>query len=162
MRILQEAFIHPRAKVFVRCDLDVPIENRKILEKYRLDASLETLNFIKEKGALPIIAGHIGRPEGVYSDELSTKNLLPFFNDKLGENNFELLENLRFDAREEENNEVYAKELALMADLYVNECFSTSREHASIMLLPRSFLICRFRQKRSKRWPSYKIGGKPL
>ena len=135
---LQEAPIQPRAKVFVRCDLDVPIENGKILERYRLDASLETLNYIKEKGALPIIAGHIGRPNGVYSDELSTKNLLPYFNDKLGENNFELLENLRFDPREEQNNEAYAKVLALRSDMYVNECFSTShREHTSFVLLPK-------------------------
>jgi phosphoglycerate kinase len=143
MQKLQEAQIHPRAKVFVRCDLDVPIENGKILERYRLDAALETLNYIKEKGALPIIAGHIGRPGGVYEEKLSTKNLFPYFNDKLGENNFELLENLRFDLGEEQNDETYAKEMAMRADIYVNECFSTShRKHASFVLLPR--LLPRF------------------
>jgi phosphoglycerate kinase len=138
MQKLQEARIHTRAKVFVRCDLDVPIENGKILEKYRLDTALETLNYIKERGALPIIAGHIGRPKGVYDEGLSTKNLLPYFDDKLGENNFELLENLRFDLGEEQNNETYAKKMALGADMYVNECFSTShRKHASFVLLPK-------------------------
>ncbi len=138
MQKVQEAPIFQRTKVFVRCDLDVPIENGKILERYRLDSSLETLNYIKEKGALPVIAGHIGKPGGVYDENLSTRNLLPYFNDKLGENNFELLENLRFDPREEQNNEAYAKELALRADIYVNECFATShREHTSVVLLPK-------------------------
>jgi phosphoglycerate kinase len=137
MQKLQEASIQPRAKVFVRCDLDVPIENGKILDRYRLDSALETLNYIKEKGALPIIAGHIGKPEGIYDESLSTKNLLPYFNDKLGEENFELLENLRFDLGEEQNDEKYARTLAMRADMYVNESFSTShRKHASIVLLP--------------------------
>ena len=150
MQSLSEAPIQTGTKVFVRCDIDVPIENEVIGETYRLDNLLETLKFIIEKGGIPIIAGHIGKPEGVFKQELSTKQLLPYFNEKLGAEKFELLENLRFDPREEQNtcgvpqiggvpqNETYAKELASKAEIYVNESFATChREHASIVGIPR-------------------------
>lgn len=138
MQILQNAAIHAGTKVFVRYDLDVPLEKGKILEKYRLDAGLDTLLYIKEKGAFPIIAGHIGKPEGFYTEELSTKALLPYFNEKLGEGSFELLENLRFDPREEQNDENHAKELASKADIFVNESFATNhRNHTSIVGIPK-------------------------
>ncbi len=125
-------------RVFVRCDLDVPVENGLVKEAYRLEAALPTLNLLKQAGAKIIIAGHMGKPEGKLVYEFSTKQLLPFFNEKLGEGNFELLENLRFDSREETNDENYARELASKADIYVNESFATShREHASIVGVPK-------------------------
>jgi len=130
---LSEALINKGTKVLVRSDLDVPIKKGVIEETFRLDSSLPTLKYIIEKGGFPIIAGHIGRPDDVFLPELSTKQLLPYFNENLGEGNFELLENLRFDPREEENDEEFAKELASRGQIYVNDSFATChRNHASI------------------------------
>jgi len=138
MKSLSEAPIKTSTRVFVRCDIDVPVKNGQIEEPYRLDNLLETLKFIIEKGGLPLIAGHIDKPEGHFEEKFSTKHLLPYFNEKLGENSFELLENLRFDPREEENDAGYSKELALEAEMYVNESFATChREHASIVGIPK-------------------------
>lgn len=138
MKSLSEAPIKSGTKVFVRCDIDVPIENGNIAETFRLDSLLETLRFIIEKGGIPIIAGHIGKPEGKLDKKLSTKHLLSYFNEKLGENKFEMLENLRFDPREEQNDPEFAMELASKAEIYVNESFATChREHASIVELPK-------------------------
>jgi len=134
MKLLSEAPIKSGTKVFVRCDIDVPIENGVVGETFRLDNLLETLKYIMEKGGFPIIGGHIGKPDGKCVKELSTKQLLSYFNEKLGEGKFELLENLRFDPREEENDGEYAKELASGADIYVNESFATChRKHSSIV-----------------------------
>jgi len=134
MRTIQEANISQGTKVLIRLDLDVPIKNKKILEPYRLDASIDTLKYILEKGGIPIIIGHMGQPKGIYDETLSTKQLIPYFNNKLGINNFEILENLRFDKREEENSNEYAQELASKADIFVNESFATChREHTSIV-----------------------------
>jgi phosphoglycerate kinase len=138
MHSLTEAPIKSGTRVFVRCDIDVPIQNGVVGETYRLDNLLQTLNYVIEKGGIPVIAGHIGKPEGVVKEELSTKQLLPYFNEKLGENTFELLENLRFDPREEQNDDTFAKELASKAEIYINESFATShREHASIVGITR-------------------------
>ena len=138
MKTLSEVVINTNTKVFVRADLDVPVKNGQILEKYRLDAMLPTLKYLQEKHTKIIIAGHMGKPHGKLAEELSTKQLLPYFNENLGVDTFNLLENLRFDIREEQNNTEYAHELAGMADVYVNESFSTSHEvHASIVSLPK-------------------------
>jgi len=133
-------------KVLVRADMDVALENGKIAEKYRLDQMLPTLNFLKEKGARIMLAGHIGRPNGKPVNELSTKVLKPYFDEILGVSSsgiagtttYELLENLRFDPREEQNDPSLAKELAAKADVYVNECFSTShRNHTSFVAITK-------------------------
>jgi phosphoglycerate kinase len=134
MKTLSEAPISKGVRVFVRCDIDVPINNGVIEEPFRLESSLETLKYIIEKGGIPVIAGHIGKPKGEYVEELSTKQLLPYFTEKLGPKKFELLENLRFNPGEEENNETFSIELASKANIYVNESFATShRKHASIV-----------------------------
>ena len=133
MKTLSEAPISNGVKVFVRCDIDVPINNGVIEEPFRLDASLETLRYIIEKGGTPIIAGHIGKPKGEYVEELSTKQLLPYFTEKLGPQNFELLENLRFNPGEEEMTKIFYG-TSSKAKIYVNESFATShRKHASIV-----------------------------
>jgi len=138
MNIIQNASINPGTRVFVRCDLDVPIDQRSIQETHRLDSDLETLHYIIEKGGIPVIAGHMGKPDGTNNNALSTRQLLPYFNEKLKRGSFELLENLRFDPREEANDQNYAKELATRASMYVNESFTTShREHASIVSVPK-------------------------
>lgn len=138
MKSLSEAPIKQGTRVFIRCDIDVPIEKGNIEETYRLDCLLETLKYIIEKGGIPIIAGHIGKPDGQIVEKLSTKYLLPYFNEKLGEKKFEMLENLRFDPQEEKNDLEFAKELASKAEIYVNESFATChRKHASIVELPK-------------------------
>lgn len=138
MQSIEQYPLNKGQKVFVRCDLDVPIVNGEIQEMYRLNSLLQTLNYIINKKAFPIIAGHIGKPDGQYDEKLSTKQLLPFFLDKLAGNDFELLENLRFNREEEVNDDSFAKELASKADVFVNESFATShRAHASIVGVPK-------------------------
>ncbi len=134
MKSLIDAPISKGTRVFVRCDLDVPVENGIIKEVFRLESSLPSLKFIIEKGGIPVIAGHMGKPDGKEDPKLSTQQLVPYFNEKLGEGTYEILENLRFNPKEEENNEEFAKELASKAEIYVNESFATChREHASIV-----------------------------
>jgi len=138
LKSIEEADIEIGRKVFVRCDLDVPMQNGVIQDTFRLDHMIPTLNFLKQKQAKIIIAGHLDRPGGEYVEELSSKHLASYFSEKLGAGNFELLENLRFDSREEENSIEFAQELAEKADVYVNECFSAShREHTSFVEVPK-------------------------
>lgn len=134
MNTLNQANISKGTRVLVRVDMDVPIENGQIQEEYRLEQAIPTLNYIKEKGGLPVLMGHIGRPDGKPDPKLSTSLLKPYFDKALGEGTYELLENLRFDSREETNDEGFAKELAAKGELYVNESFATShRAHASVV-----------------------------
>ncbi len=138
MKSLNYAPIYSGTKVFVAADLDVPIKDGEILDTFRLDKLLPTLQFITKKGGFPIIGGHIGRPKGQVVPELSTTRLKPYFDKNVGSANYELLENLRFDPREEVTDEDFAKELASKAAIYVNEAFSTShRKDASIIGIPK-------------------------
>jgi phosphoglycerate kinase len=138
MKSLSEAPIKQGTRVLVRIDMDVPLENGKILETFRLDNVIHTLKYIVNAGGFPVIAGHIDKPDGKFDEAMSTKHLLPYFVENLGMGNFELLENLRFDPREEKNDPGFAKELAGKAELYVNESFATShRKHASIVGVPK-------------------------
>ena len=119
-------------KVLVRCDLDVLDDNGELKEHFRLSSSLQTLNYILEQGGFAYICGHIRKTQDA-NEKFSTQKLAPFFNEKLINKNFEILENLRFDPREETNDISFAQELAKDKDLYVNESFATShRDHASI------------------------------
>lgn len=120
--------------VLVRCDLDVLDEFSKIIDFYRLNSCLPTLNFILSKGGFLTIAGHFKSVEVLNSTEdKSYNNLLSFFKKNLINSNFKLLPNLRNDSRELENNSQMAWELSLNQDLYINESFATShREHTSI------------------------------
>jgi phosphoglycerate kinase len=138
MQSLENAPIQKGTKVFVRGDLDVPIKNGAVQESFRLDSMLPTLNYLKQKQAYIILAGHIGKPKGKFVKELSTEQLKPYFNKHLGEGSYVLLENLRFDPREEQNDLAFSRELSKLADLYINECFSTShRKHASFVGIPQ-------------------------
>ena len=127
-------------KVLLRLDLDTNPDPNDL----RIKASEETLNYLKEKGAAEIIIlAHKGRPsheatagEAVLSDResLSLKPFQPIF-DKWGA---KVEENLRFEAGEEKNDLEFAKKLASLGDVYVNEAFGSShREHASIVGLPK-------------------------
>ena len=158
-------------KVLVRVDFNVPVINGKITDDNRIVEALPTIKYLIEKGAAVILMSHLGRPEGKvdpkYSLEVVSKRLQELLPDnkvimakdvtgkdakakakelKIGE--ILLLENLRYDAREEENDKDFCKELASLAEVYVNDAFGTAhRKHASTYgvakLLPNAigFLI---------------------
>ncbi len=142
-------------KVLVRCDFNVPQdENGNITDNRRIIASLPTIKYLLEKNAKVILCSHLGRPKGEIKKEFSlapvarelTKQLgieVKLADDIIGESakkltsnmnegEIVLLENVRFDAREEKNDPEFAKELASLAEVYVNDAFGTShRAHAS-------------------------------
>lgn len=137
-------------KVFLRLDLNVPVSEGKIIDKERILRAKPTVDYLLKNGALVIIASHFGRPEGKFDSNYSLRFLAPelskifcievVFNDlnSLGSNKIALLENLRFDPREEINSEEFAKELASLADIYVNDAFSCShRAHASVCAITK-------------------------
>ena len=142
-------------KVFLRCDFNVPLdENLNITDKTRIIAALPTINYLLDHNAKLILCSHLGRPKGEIKKELSlapvAKELSKQLNkevklasDIVGESAKELtsnmkegdvvlLENVRFDPREEKNDEEFSKELASLAEVYVNDAFGTChRAHAS-------------------------------
>lgn len=114
-------------RVLVRVDWNVPMENGKMIDDFRIKKSLPTLEYLKNAGAKVIIATHL-EPKG------TPVALLKMYVPK----GMELLENLRDNPGEESNSKEFAKELASKVDIYVNEAFSVShREHASIVRLPK-------------------------
>lgn len=138
MQFLSNSKIPAGSKVFVRADLDVPLDKQgHIIETYRLDKLLPTLHHLLEQEVTPVIAGHIGRPKDATEPLLSTDRLKPYFDSNLGEGAYILLENLRFNSGENAKSEKFAQELAGQAEYYVNESFATChRDSASLTLLP--------------------------
>ncbi len=120
-------------KVLLRLDLDTNPDP----DDLRIKASVETLDYLKEKGSQIIILAHKGRPASADASArqaLSLKPFQPLF-DKWGAH---VEENLRFDPGEESNDLEFAKKLASMGDVFVNEAFGSShREHTSIVGLPK-------------------------
>jgi phosphoglycerate kinase len=125
-------------RVLVRADLDVPIEDGKISDDSRLKALIPTLKFLQEHGTAHItVIGHLGRPGGKVVESLRTAPVAAHLKE-LGSGDVEVLENLRFDPREESNDEGFAKELATHGDVFVNEAFANChRAHASIVGIPK-------------------------
>ncbi len=141
-------------RVFVRCDFNVPVdEKRAITDDTRIRAALPTIQSLTSKGAKVILASHFGRPKGVDEklrldpiakrlSELLGKTVVKT-QDCIGDDVAEkvgamangdvlLLENVRFYPEEEKNDPEFAKKLASVADLYVNDAFGTAhRAHAS-------------------------------
>ncbi|MBR2786211.1 MAG: phosphoglycerate kinase [Clostridia bacterium] len=142
-------------KVIVRCDFNVPLDdNRNITDNRRIVGALDTIKYLLEQGAKVILMSHLGRPKGEVKPEYSLKPVakelskllgkeVKLANDIVGESakqltsemaegDVVLLENVRYDAREEKNDLELAKELASMADVYVNDAFGTAhRAHSS-------------------------------
>jgi len=117
-------------RVLLRLDLDCNPDSNDL----RIKASEKTLNYLKEKGAEIIIIAHRGRPDGKVNQSLSLKPFQPIF-DKWGA---DVKENLRFDKREMEDDGSFAKELASLGDVYVNDSFAEShRNAASIVGIPK-------------------------
>ena len=141
-------------KVLVRVDFNVSISNGYVGEDYRIRMILPTIEYLTKRGSKVILASHLGRPKGhefQYSlapvakrlSEIMGKTKVRFVNDCVGEivdnkiksmneSDILLLENLRFHKEEESDDQVFSKHLASLADVYVNDAFSTShRKHAS-------------------------------
>lgn len=145
-------------KVLLRLDLDVPIENGKILDDFRLKAALPTLKLCLEHAQEVIVMGHIGRPDGKYNPELSVAPIYNWLEKELEElgifgsaswrmgEKLKLLENLRFEegesfdcAQDHEKVMRYAKELARLGDIFINEAFASHHPSASTTVLPTLF-----------------------
>ncbi|SFQ09600.1 phosphoglycerate kinase [Salibacterium halotolerans] len=140
--------------VFCRVDFNVPMEQAEVTDDTRIRAALPTIQLMMEKGAKIILASHLGRPKGEAHDELrlgpvavrlgsllqkDVKKVDEVYGteaekaaSELAEGEVLLLENLRFEAGEEENDETLSKNLASLADVYVNDAFGAAhRAHAS-------------------------------
>jgi phosphoglycerate kinase len=145
------------ARAIVRCDLNVPLEDGRIADDMRIRASLPTLNALLDRGGRLAVCSHLGRPKGKVVEELRLAPVgrrlgellerdVVILDEVVGARAQEacgsdaelvLLENLRFDPREEKNDPEFADELAALGDCYVNDAFGSShRAHASVVGLP--------------------------
>ena len=142
-------------KVFVRCDFNVPMdENQNITDNTRIVSALPTIKYLLEQNCKIILASHLGRPKGEVKPEFSLKPVAKelskllgkeviMANDVIGEDamtkasnlkegEIMLLENVRFHREETDNDPEFAKKLASMAEIFVNDAFGTAhRAHAS-------------------------------
>ena len=141
-------------RVLCRCDFNVPTKEGKITSDKRIVAAMPTIEYLVNHGARVILCSHMGKPKGEWKPELSLQVVADRLSELLGKpvvmakdvvgedakakvaalqgGQIMLLENLRFDPREEKNDPSFAKELASMAELYVSDAFGTvHRAHAS-------------------------------
>ncbi|KAF6004326.1 hypothetical protein F1559_000106 [Cyanidiococcus yangmingshanensis] len=153
IRDLQDGEIRGK-RVFVRSDLNVPLDGKRITDDTRVRASVPTIKYLMEKGAKVIVASHLGRPKGGFEDKYSLAPVASRLSELLGKpvrmakdcigdavasevaamspGDVLLLENVRFYPEEEKNDPEFARKLAANADLYVNDAFGTAhRAHAS-------------------------------
>ena len=151
-------------RVFLRCDLNVPLKEGVIKDDGRIKASLPTIQALLEKGASLVIAAHLGRPKGEPKPELSLAPVTKRLSELLGREvkftgqvtgpvvtaaahslqagEILLLENIRFSAaetsKEESERAIFAQELSQLADVYVGDGFgAVHRKHASVFDLPQ-------------------------
>ena len=147
-------------RVLLRVDLNVPIKDGEVGDRTRIERILPTIREIDDKGGRVILLAHFGRPKGQPNPEMSLEPLAPVLSQMLGtpvgfaddcvgpvaagivaalkDGNVVLLENTRFHAGEEKNDEEFASQLASLGDIFVNDAFSAAhRAHASTEGLAR-------------------------
>ena len=142
-------------KVFLRCDFNVPMdENKNITDNRRIVAALPTIKYLLENNCKVVLASHLGRPKGEFKPEFSLAPVAKELSRLLGqevvlaadvvgedakskaanlaEGQAMLLENVRYHREETDNDAEFAKQLASMAEIYVNDAFGAAhRAHAS-------------------------------
>ena len=142
-------------KVLLRLDLNVPLKNGIIADQTRIDKILPIINFLLSKNSRIIVVSHVGRPKGEKNSDLSMKPICEYLEKKINKkiklisddiskleredlfvkkyDEIICLENIRFNKEEEKNDTSFAKQLAGLADLFVNDAFSCShRAHTSV------------------------------
>lgn len=147
-------------RVLLRCDLNEPLGKSGVEDTFRIEKSLEGIRSLVEKEAKVIIMSHLGRPGGKRVDSLSMSPIqevlvelldqsvtlaqdcigkeIERWTHEMGEGEILLLENLRFRKGEIDNDKRFARRLARLGDLYINDAFGSSyRNHASIVRLPK-------------------------
>ncbi|HUR83390.1 MAG TPA: phosphoglycerate kinase [Thermoanaerobaculia bacterium] len=162
IRPVEDLELTSGARVFYRVDYNVPLEGTRITDATRIEETLQTLQYLRGRGAAIVIASHLGRPKGTRNEKYSLKPVreklaellgteVQWADDCIGDDaeakakalgagGVLLLENLRFHDGEEKNNPAFAEQLKKLADFYVNDAFGAShRAHASIDALPRAF-----------------------
>jgi phosphoglycerate kinase len=152
MKSIKDAGDLKGKRVLIRTDWNVPMEKGKVLDTSRIEVSLPTIKWVLQNGGSAVIMSHLGRtgeslkpvfeifeasfPSIFIEKPFSTEGRAQISNLKPGEG--AVIENLRSEPDEELNSEQYAKELASLGNIYVNDAFSAShREHASIVGIPK-------------------------
>ena len=143
-------------RVLARCDFNVPLKDGEITNDKRIVAALPKIKYLKDHGAKVILCSHLGRPKGEYKPEFSLAPVAAKLSEYLGQEvklaedpevvganakamaaelkdgDVMLLENVRYRKEETKNEEVFSKELASLADIFVNDAFGTAhRAHCS-------------------------------
>ena len=148
-------------RVLTRVDINVPVENGLVSDTTRIDRIVPTVRHILQSGATPILIAHFGRPKGKPMPEMSLSVTLPALESALGvpvkfttldkaretiafsKNQVVLIENIRFEPGEEQNDAALAQRLADLGDIYCNDAFSTAhRAHVSTEALARLLPSC--------------------
>ena len=139
-----------KRRVFVRADLNAPLDHGRVTDDTRLRAVVPTIQYALKAGASVVLASHLGRPKGKVAPEFSLRPIAERLESLLDQHvelapdcvgaagQVLLLENLRFHAEEEANDDGFARSLAALAECYVNDAFAAAhRAHASIAAITK-------------------------